>query len=560
MIYRFFLLFSLLISICISWLLFSYNYLSFLEVLQNTFPDAYDIDKVNQFFSLNQFVFLRIWSLIIISIHLVVFYLMRKYQVQISVLYEALKVEFYTLTGKIIYQIRFQNLEEKITIGLICILIFGHHLYLWTESPIRVDDIGSYVFSAHQGPIVSAFFYHDVNNHIFFNIICSFLDKLPLSPEVVMILPSSLSWMLILVLVYCFARSEAGFRVACIALLLSGLLSSSANYAVQGRGYMLMSLFLLICFFTVYLYCYKERRTIYLVIFVFSSTLAIWTLISSLIAIVPLFIFLGIRSYTTAIKNILYTAIALGFFVALIYIPVLLINGTDRVYNINVKAKGVDYYFSILRPALLESVDCLLGVPTKGYLILGSILVAFFFLEYKKKGPKNWLNFFGIIMIGSFLFITLRTSFPPYRTWTYISFLFNISVAIILVAVIDLFPKKIIIFYSVIIVLAGYCLYPHLGNHYIPKKEYFEEAMKKSKEYSPSSSGIVLVDRRDVLYYYMQLEKIKRKNLFEVVTQKKKNQVCNVVIQYDPFFPAGLYEKDYSFMERFDDCKIYRIK
>lgn len=554
------LFFFLVLEILISFLLISNSYLQVVNYIQSNYPEVYDVDKIQYFFTQKQFIFLRLWVVFLTCITLLLLYLNRRYKLLISLKLKNKIYDFNEIIKKIFLSLRIENKKEKIILVLICILILSNHIYLWVESPIRVDDVSSYVFCSHQGPLVSGLLYHEANNHIFFNIVASFFDKFNLKPEVVMIVPSCISWVLILFLVYGFVRSQAGFQAACIGLLLSGLMGSSTTYSVQGRGYMMMSLFLLIGFISVFIYTYKYRNNIYLYIFVLSSTLAIWTLLSSLIAVVPLLVFLWIKSIKSSKKEILATTLLLGILVTFIYMPVLLINGIERLDNPWVQGKGYVHFFSILQPAVLESIDYLFYIPSKGFLVLLALIALTSFLYYKKLIVKEWIFFFSVIMVGSFIFITAKNAFPPYRTWTYISFLLNITIAFTFGAFMKFLLNRETIFYSLLLSIVAFCLYPYLDNQYISDKYFFEEIMKKSKEISTPKKGIIMVDQKDILYYFLKLERIKEDNKFSVVYEKKDNQVYSVVLKYNDFFPVGIKQSDYLFVEKFYDCEIYRLK
>ncbi len=213
-----------LIGSIISWLLFSNDYLSVINFIQKRYPEVYDIDKIHLFFTFNQFVLLRSWVLFVTLLQLSLFLGSIKYDKVIISNIEKFRNLLLEIIKKIISQFVDFSFKEKIILIVCCTIVLAHHIYLMLEIAIGVDDVSSFVFCSSQGPLVSGIFYHEANNHIFYSIICSLLYMLHLPASVVMIMPSSISFILILVIVFAFVRSQAGFKAACIAIILAGLL------------------------------------------------------------------------------------------------------------------------------------------------------------------------------------------------------------------------------------------------------------------------------------------------------------------------------------------------
>jgi hypothetical protein len=130
--------------------------------------------------------------------------------------------------------------------GLLLALFAGiltYRLYFFFAFPLHPDEACSYLFFARQGFFVAATSYPLPNNHIFFNIICSVLSKLPwLSPKAVMRLPSLVGDLVLLYAIFCLFRRWDGFQRAIGVLAGVAFCYYTSYYAVQGRGYELQEI------------------------------------------------------------------------------------------------------------------------------------------------------------------------------------------------------------------------------------------------------------------------------------------------------------------------------
>jgi hypothetical protein len=524
--------------------------------LKEFFPGVYDIDKLSAFFLPSQFHGLRIYSILctLLFISIAAFLVFKKSFIQDFS--NTIKQDFFSLRSSLLLPLQSLSKKQQLIIGSVSAIILLHHLYLWNASPFRVDDANSYVFCAHQGPLATALFYHDVNNHIFYNLLCSLLDMLPLSPETVMLIPSSMSWILILGISFCYVLKRFDFNAALFTLVLNGSLPACTNYSVQGRGYMMMALFVFVTVLFTFEFCYYKKSKTYLLGIGLGAFLSVYTLLSALIVIVPLLFFLLIKSGKEYRLKTRYTFLFIGIALSVVYLPVLLINGLDRLQSPWVQPKGWTYFLSILQPSLLESIDYLLGVSGKGYMPLALLgLVGIVFIR-KHSHASRWLVFFILLQIGTFLFLALRTNFPPYRTWTYLSFLFNISLGVILSLVFEKKIRPTIRSGIGCILLFLWGFHRYFSNDYIPEKNYFDEANRLSQQICETHPSNILVDRRDVLFYFMKLYAIKSNGEFKVI-EKSHGEKMDYVLQYQENFPLT-DKRHYSLWKQFYDCLIYK--
>jgi hypothetical protein len=125
--------------------------------------------------------------------------------------------------------------------GWLLLLFMGigvYRIYFFFAFPLHPDELYSYLFFVRQGFLVSATSYPLPNNHMLYNILCSFPGKLSwLSPKAVMRLPNMAGDLLLLYSIFCLFSRRAGFGRA--IGIVAGVAFSYliAYYSVQGRGY-----------------------------------------------------------------------------------------------------------------------------------------------------------------------------------------------------------------------------------------------------------------------------------------------------------------------------------
>ena len=137
-------------------------------------------------------------------------------------------------------------------------------------------------------------------------------------------------------------------------------------------------------------------------------------------------------------KKILLSALAISLGVFIVYLPVFLISGINAVINNSwIAPTELAKFLRILKIESAGSIDYIFGVPKRGYIIAGLLVIPGLYILFEKDKKlffqKRWLILFGVFIITTLLVLLLKRSFPPYRVWTYFAFINYISVALILV-------------------------------------------------------------------------------------------------------------------------------
>ncbi|MBW8050757.1 MAG: hypothetical protein FVQ77_10575 [Cytophagales bacterium] len=419
------------------------DYLLLIKLIKTNYSDIYKIrDFDKNYLTFDRFLILRSVLIGLSTLYFCCLYFIWKYADQISIFIQYTWNEFRELIRKAYQTIASLNKNQKFLLGIILAATIFHRCFYFYKFPFGIDEVFSYVFFSHQEFFVTCSYYPEPNNHIFFNMISGFFDLIIPEPMWAVRAPSLISNIILLIIIFIFVKHLFGFDPAFLSVTLLAFLFSPSYHALQGRGYMLMSLFTLISAFTLFKFTTNRKKLIYLYIFVVSSIFAAYT--------IPVFIipFTGLIAYGLFIgflekglnlqKKMLLSALAISLGVFIVYLPVFLISGIDAVINNSwIMPTEFTKFLKILEVESAESINYIFGVSKKGYIIAGILVIPGFYILFEKDKrlffQKRWLILFLIFIITTLLVLLLKRSFPPYRVWTYLTFINYISVALILV-------------------------------------------------------------------------------------------------------------------------------
>ncbi len=319
-------------------------------------------------------------------------------------------------------------------------VILVHRLYFFNHYAWHIDEITSYVFFVRQGFWVTAWYYPVPNNHFLANLLAWSLDLLSHNPVWVMRVPPLLVNFLTLLVLFAGSRYFFGFRVACLATLLNGLLLPSSIFAFYGRGYMLMSLWALWASFSLFQFM-RDQRKIHLFHFSVASILGAYTVPVFLFPFLGMCLWVGAELWSVGQKKSLFSVIlsigVVGVGVALLYSPIFCLGGMEALTNdpYVMPKRWVDYW-SQFPVAVAESMEWILGLPKRGYWAL--LLGIFPMIKILSSSQSNWYLASAWIrllvwgLVAALLLVLWTRTFPPYRVWTYYTFWWGIGLAILI--------------------------------------------------------------------------------------------------------------------------------
>jgi hypothetical protein len=150
--------------------------------------------------------------------------------------------------------------RQKVSLLLLFGALAGYWIYIYAHYPLYADEACAYVYFVRQGFFLTTICYPIPNNHIFFDIVCGWLDKLSfLGPTVVMRIPSMVAGCVMYYVIFCLFKRWGDFRRAMAVVAGVAFCHILSFYATQGRGYQLQLLFTVISAVSAWAYWFSPQ-------------------------------------------------------------------------------------------------------------------------------------------------------------------------------------------------------------------------------------------------------------------------------------------------------------
>lgn len=392
------------------------------------------------------------------------------------------------------------NKKEKWGLFLITLSIIGFQIRNYFYFPIYNDDLASYFYFAEKGILNTALFYPYPNNHIFYNILSSVASNFINDPLLSTRLISFISFLLLLLIIFAFLyRTYSNRWIAYLAIGFCGFFFASGIYGVQGRGYMLFTLFAVFSSFCTLLFTKRNGVGLPALIIV-SSVLGAYTIPAFLIPFIGTIAAFIVFSYQKREIQYLKTAFVIVLFVGigvfLLYLPTVLFSGLESIVDNKFVASDSrnNFYTHIYPIGSAEILSITAGTNTKGWLIFSLLAVSA--LPLIRKGEDRVWSWFVILICvfgAIFLYNLASRSFMPLRVITYASIYVYISYAMILSFWIEHLKIKHIVYIVVIAItpLLGWWQYKNTVylNYLFPNSlhvfldKFYEDTSSTRKTY-----------------------------------------------------------------------------
>jgi len=409
---------------------------------QNFIIETYQLDAIqaeklkNNLLTPNKYLFVQIFfSFFVLSSALLLFWQRKRL---LAFLVDFLNY-FQTQFKAFLKPLQTLSKAEFFTFGLIFCLINGYTLYRLYHKIPHIDEAFSYVHFASKGFLVSALYYPNPNNHIFYNLCVAFWDIFLPNKIWVMRLPSFLSFLLLQILVFRFLLQSHSFSGALFAFLFFSLLSPVQAYSIMGRGYLLQMLFLWLAvafLHKIAFLCIERNRN--------AQKTNVLEHKSSNIANQILFIAFSVTGFYT-IPTYLYYFLAMGFLalllalpncrkvltlgkihfwivflVFLLYLPVFLLNGKENLFSEGWQEFAKQEFLSKKYEYFANFGDFWIGIEntyTFFWGIVGVLAVGFLF---QKNDKKTFL--LAAMPLAALLIMFVQQKLLPERIWLGLAF------------------------------------------------------------------------------------------------------------------------------------------
>ncbi|MEK6480741.1 hypothetical protein WJR50_24575 [Catalinimonas sp. 4WD22] len=443
----------------------------------------------------------------------------------------------------------YRNLQQYERALLVSILFFsvGLRIYLYFYLPPHFDELGTYFQFVDQGFLFINVFYPYPNNHVFFNhvylLASLFTDDAILAGR----LPSMIFFHALIVLLFIgILRLTKNVYAAFLSLIICVFYLPSSVYAVEGRGYMLLSLLLLVAAFSLLLALLNNRKEAFY-IFIPASVLAAFTIPVFFVPFLGLMIFGVVYSLMLRKQNlfnsIIMSGICVGLGVLLSYLPIFLFNGIKAVAaNETVASLHVPHFYTYNFPiATAETISFLVGTSTKGWIffVVFGILIGLAIFKVNIK-TKLWWYLSGSILSALFFYALVRRSFVLERSTSYNSFFIYSSFAIAIAYWLMRLVKSRRFIWSIMTILTAMIVYssyfqyqynlyePHLlpCEYYIKTNKNINEVVKEHKTIFMDGDSL---QTYPMLYYKYMITKSGLPSLEQDNYQEADVLILNVI-------------------------------
>lgn len=317
------------------------------------------------------------------------------------------------------------NPEIRIAFILLLIINFSFRLYLSLTSPISYDEAWTFLHFSSKGFFTSLAYYPLPNNHILHSLLTNVSYYLPFEQTLNLRLPAIfINLIACMALFFSFSKLLSP-RIGLILLLLFSFLFPVIYYGYHSRGYSLILLAFIICFYaSIQLLKNEESDQVYKHIFYFilGGITGLYTMPSFLYAIIALAIFtMGyylIQSQYVLLKKYIVGLLSCGVIVFLLYCPAILVSGWDSL-------SGNEFVRPVERKevtaGLIEhfSDTSLFLFNTQMWATVTLVLALFLFLIINNYRRKELLLSVFVICLSPLLLIA-HSVIPFPRSWIYL--------------------------------------------------------------------------------------------------------------------------------------------
>ncbi len=425
-----------------------YGYIDFLnyshgliiERVMAKFSNTYLIEQFPFLFTEQRFRILQIAIPGILLLQGISLLLVFRYRLSISNYINNILIEFKNEWKKIVQVCKALRSPQLLLLVLITLLIIFTRIYLIDKYPFSGDEAQAYFTFVNNGFLLTTTFYPEPNNHILYDLFTMLFDPFIKDPMFVMRVPNIFLNLLVLAIGFIYLLGKRNFTTALLFLVIAGLSFSTSIYAIQGRGYMLLSLFTVISIISCIRLTENSKSKLAFVTLIISSILAIYTIPIFLFLFVGFSFYLGLffnkKKQFIDLRKVIWYFILTNIGWILLYLPVFLVSGIDAVFSNEIIIKhSPAHYFSFVFPvACIEAINFILGTFSKGYIIL--LILSFFILYTIKKSKDSFIkNFVALSLINTFFFIffmVIQLVFGEGRIFMMYGFFLSIILALCL--------------------------------------------------------------------------------------------------------------------------------
>jgi hypothetical protein len=469
----------------------------------------------------------------------------------------ALKIYEYLLQSKQIfskfkYELFSLTIFQKIILSIFFVSLILIKLFFLRRYPFMYDEVFSYLHFVDKGFLTSALYYPGPNNHIFYSLLCVVSNFIFDDPVLIMRIPVLLVSVFTSLLYYACIRRFYDFSIAFLSVVVFSFSYNVFIYSIHGRGYTI--LFFL---FLVFIYSFwkltdeGESKTIYRLFFLTSGVLGLYTIPTFIYAYIPVvtygFIYFVHKLQWQNLKKFIFLQVLLGGIVLILYGPILIINGMDKVTGNNwVAPLDTTYFWHSLIGYLKEIFNYLWNIEKYGAILSCIIFLSGIGVLCKMK-VKSFALYLALIVLSPFIIICFQKVLPPPRIWDYLlmifSFLFSlvINYAFHFLSLERIRRSIIVAFFIIIMVFHINYLQNEVKSGFL----YFSSLEGFLEELFIAKPGSVYV-KDDTFKLYLEYTAHEKEIPLLIYSEVNSENIDIVMLNPDTEFPTKLNRNHYQ--------------
>lgn len=413
-------------------------------------------------------------------------------------------------------------------------------VYFAFSLPVSYDEAWTYLNFTSKGFISSISYYPAPNNHILHSILTNFTSLFRFfSPLFCLRISAVIVNLLFLLVSFSFVRKYYNERLAIMVSGICSVLFLTIYYSYMSRGYGLICLFFVTALYASFNITEGQNKNIDWLWFSLSCVLGFYTMPSFLYPFITLNVFILLRKRAFFKKQFIAASLTI-IVVALLYLPVIIVNGVSALAN-------NPYVKPLPRKEVIEQLPSFLNTAIADITGTSSIIIILLLcfsagFAFYKKEKKSILLILLFILTPAIL-LTLHSVIPFSRTFIYYNIILTIICLLPLYTIFEKNKPKTIYLIALVLLIQIAGVYN------------FSQQIKKYEAYNLESNQIIqkIIGNKN---YLCDEDLFSMNLLFEL----KAGQYSQSNMQYFnavPFNADTIKDYDYIIIGKpFDKTKI----
>lgn len=311
----------------------------------------------------------------------------------------------------------------KILLGATLFYILYTRIMISAGLPFHIDEMHSWLYFVDKGFLVSLSYYPSPNNHVFFSLLACVTDLFLDDPLWIMRVTSIGIGMVVSILVFRFLLSYVSFPFALLGMLLFSFTPVIQQYSVLGRGYMLETGLFIMAFWAFLKLIQSPSSVSFAFLFVVSSSLATFTLVTYLYALVG-FGLIGLWYFSSwkLVRRWVFLYAVIASVVLMLYTPLMLFSGLSSITSNGwIIRPEWSEYLSRFGQMFQNHAEYFIAIPEWSTFIFVGLWIVLVLVLIRSEYQS--LLFISLSLFAVGLIICILQRIVPYeRMWTHLLF------------------------------------------------------------------------------------------------------------------------------------------